>query len=76
MTGERDPSSIGFAAIRGGDVVGDHTVLFAGLGERIEISHKASSRHGYASGSLRACRWLMSREPGLYDMHDVLGLRD
>ncbi|MBK8763816.1 MAG: 4-hydroxy-tetrahydrodipicolinate reductase [Burkholderiaceae bacterium] len=75
VTGERDPSSIGFAAIRGGDVVGDHTVLFAGLGERIEISHKASSRHGYASGSLRACRWLMSRDPGLYDMQDVLGLR-
>ena len=75
VTGERDPSSIGFAAIRGGDVVGDHTVLFAGLGERIEISHKASSRHGYASGSLRACRWLLSREPGLYDMQDVLGLR-
>ena len=75
VTGERDPSSIGFAAIRGGDVVGDHTVLFAGLGERIEISHKASSRHGYASGSLRACRWLMAREPGLYDMQDVLGLR-
>ena len=75
VTGERDSSSIGFAAIRGGDVVGDHTVLFAGLGERIEISHKASSRHGYASGSLRACRWLMTREPGLYDMQDVLGLR-
>ncbi len=75
VTGERDPSSIGFAAIRGGDVVGDHTVLFAGLGERIEISHKAGSRHGYATGSLRACQWLMSREPGLYDMQDVLGLR-
>ena len=74
VTGERDPSSIGFAAIRGGDIVGDHTVLFAGTGERIEISHKSSSRAGYAQGSLRAVRFLAGRKNGLYDMNDVLGL--
>ena len=73
-TGERDPSSIGFATIRGGDIVGDHTVLFAGTGERIEISHKSSSRAGYAQGSLRAARFLAGRASGLYDMADVLGL--
>jgi len=74
VTGERDPSSIGFATIRGGDIVGDHTVLFAGTGERIEISHKSSSRAGYAQGSLRAVRFLAGRASGLYDMNDVLGL--
>ena len=74
-TGERDPSTIGFATIRGGDIVGDHTVLFAGTGERIEISHKSSSRAGYAQGSLRAVRFLAGRKSGLYDMFDVLGLR-
>jgi 4-hydroxy-tetrahydrodipicolinate reductase len=74
ITGERDPSSIGFAAIRGGDIVGDHTVLFAGTGERIEITHKSSSRTTYAQGSLRAVRFLAGRAPGLYDMFDVLGL--
>jgi 4-hydroxy-tetrahydrodipicolinate reductase len=74
VTGERDPSTIGFAAIRGGDIVGDHTVLFAGTGERIEISHKSSSRAGYAQGSLRAVRFLAGRQNGLYDMNDVLGL--
>ena len=74
-TGERDPSTIGFATIRGGDIVGDHTVLFAGTGERIEISHKSSSRAGYAQGSLRAMRFLAGRKSGLYDMFDVLGLR-
>ncbi len=73
-TGERDPSSIGFATIRGGDIVGDHTVLFAGTGERIEISHKSSNRAGYAQGSLRAARFLAGRASGLYDMADVLGL--
>jgi 4-hydroxy-tetrahydrodipicolinate reductase len=73
-TGERDPSSIGFATVRGGDIVGDHTVLFAGTGERIEISHKASSRAGYAQGSLRAVRFLAGKTSGLYDMFDVLGL--
>jgi 4-hydroxy-tetrahydrodipicolinate reductase len=74
VTGERDPSSIGFATIRGGDIVGDHTVLFAGTGERIEISHKSSSRATYAQGSLRAVRFLAGRSSGLYDMADVLGL--
>ena len=74
VTGERDPSTIGFATIRGGDVVGDHTVLFAGTGERIEITHKSSSRATYAQGSLRAARFIASRENGLFDMNDVLGL--
>ncbi len=75
VTGERDPSSIGFATVRGGDIVGDHTVLFAGTGERVEISHKASSRAGYAQGSLRAVRFLHGKTSGLFDMFDVLGLR-
>lgn len=75
VTGERDPSSIGFATIRGGDIVGDHTVLFAGIGERIEITHKSSSRVTYAHGSLRAARFLAGKQTGLYDMYDVLGLR-
>lgn len=75
VTGERDPSSIGFATIRGGDIVGDHTVLFAGIGERVEISHKSSSRVTYAHGSLRAVRFLADKQTGLYDMYDVLGLR-
>lgn len=75
VTGERDPSSIGFATIRGGDIVGDHTVLFAGIGERIEITHKSSSRVTYAHGSLRAARFLQHKDTGLYDMQDVLGLR-
>lgn len=75
VTGERDPSSIGFATIRGGDIVGDHTVLFAGTGERIEITHKSSSRATYAQGSLRAVRYLAGRRHGLFDMFDVLGLR-
>ena len=74
VTGERDPSSIGFATVRGGDIVGDHTVLFAGIGERIEITHKSSSRVTYAQGSLRAVRFLADRGPGLYGMDDVLGL--
>jgi 4-hydroxy-tetrahydrodipicolinate reductase len=73
-TGERDPSTIGFATIRGGDIVGDHTVLFAGTGERIEITHRSSSRAGYAQGSLRAARFLAQRASGLYGMDDVLGL--
>jgi 4-hydroxy-tetrahydrodipicolinate reductase len=75
VTGERDPSSIGFATIRGGDIVGDHTVLFAGTGERIEISHKSSSRTTYAQGSLRAVRYLATQKTGLFDMFDVLGLK-
>ena len=75
VTGERDPSTIGFAAVRGGDIVGDHTVLFAGTGERIEITHRSNSRANYAAGSLRAARFLRDRPPGLYGMDDVLGLK-
>lgn len=75
VTGARDPSSIGFATIRGGDIVGEHTVLFAGIGERIEISHKSSSRIAYAQGALRAARFLADQPNGLFDMQDVLGLR-
>jgi 4-hydroxy-tetrahydrodipicolinate reductase len=74
VTGERDPSTIGFATIRGGDIVGDHTVLVAGTGERIENTHKAASRAGYAQGSLRAARFLAGRSTGLYGMNEVLGL--
>jgi 4-hydroxy-tetrahydrodipicolinate reductase len=73
VTGERDPSTIGFATVRGGDIVGDHTVLFAGTGERIEITHRSNSRAGYAQGSLRAARFLAGRTSGLYGMNDVLG---
>ena len=73
--GERKPGTIGFASIRGGDVIGDHTVLFAGAGERIEISHKASNRMSYATGSMRAARFLTGRRSGLYDMFDVLGIK-
>jgi 4-hydroxy-tetrahydrodipicolinate reductase len=74
VTGERDPSSIGFATIRGGSIIGDHTVLFAGTGERIEITHKSDTRANYAQGSLRAARFLAGRASGLYNMNDVLGL--
>jgi 4-hydroxy-tetrahydrodipicolinate reductase len=74
-TGERDPSTIGFATIRGGDIVGDHTALFAGTGERIEITHRSASRETYAQGSLRAVRYLAHQPHGLFDMFDVLGLR-
>jgi 4-hydroxy-tetrahydrodipicolinate reductase len=74
VTGARDPSSIGFSAIRGGDIVGDHTVLFAGIGERIEITHKSSSRAPYAHGSLHAARFLRDKPTGLFTMQDVLGL--
>jgi 4-hydroxy-tetrahydrodipicolinate reductase len=73
-TGERPAGAIGFASLRGGDIVGDHTVLFAGTGERIEITHKASSRATYAQGSLRAARFLAARASGLFGMQDVLGL--
>jgi len=75
VTGERDPSTIGFATVRGGDIVGDHTVMYCGTGERVEISHKAGSRMPYALGSLRAARFLTGRPNGLFDMQDVLGLR-
>jgi 4-hydroxy-tetrahydrodipicolinate reductase len=74
-TGERKSETIGFSTIRGGDVVGDHTVLFAGIGERIEITHKSGSRMPYALGSMRAARFLAGRSDGLFDMQDVLGLR-
>jgi len=75
VTGERDPSTIGFATVRGGDIVGDHTVMYCGTGERVEISHKAGNRMPYALGSLRAARFLSGKENGLFDMQDVLGLR-
>lgn len=74
-TGARSDNEIGFSVIRGGDIVGDHTVLFAGAGERIEISHRSSSRTTYVEGALRAARFLMQRDKGLFDMQDVLGLR-
>ncbi|HNH35661.1 MAG TPA: 4-hydroxy-tetrahydrodipicolinate reductase, partial [Rhodocyclaceae bacterium] len=74
-TGERPAQQIGFATVRGGDIVGDHTVLFAGTGERVEITHKAASRMPYALGALRAARFLRGRTAGLFDMQDVLGLR-
>lgn len=74
-TGERNPETIGFSTIRGGDIVGDHTALFAGIGERIEISHKASSRMTFAMGALRAVRFLADKPNGLFDMQDVLKLR-
>ena len=75
VSGERLSTTIGFATVRGGDIVGDHNVMFCGLGERVEIGHKASSRMPYALGSLRAARFLAGRKAGLYDMQDVLGLR-
>ena len=74
-TGAREPGRIGFAALRGGDVVGDHSVVFAGPGERVEIAHRAAGRHIYAAGAVRAARWATGRAPGLYDMADVLGLK-
>ncbi len=74
MTGERERRSIGFQAIRAGDIVGEHTVLFAGTGERLEITHRASSRMTFAGGALRAAAWVMPRPAGLFDMQDVLGL--
>lgn len=76
QTGERDPRTIGFETIRAGDVVGEHTVWFATQGERVEITHKASSRMTFARGAIRAAIWLAGRDSGLYDMQDVLDLRD
>lgn len=73
-TGERNAQTIGFSSVRGGDIVGDHTVLFAGEGERIEITHKASSRMTFAAGAVRAAVWLQNHSKGLFDMQDVLGL--
>ncbi|MFT4520264.1 MAG: 4-hydroxy-tetrahydrodipicolinate reductase [Halioglobus sp.] len=74
QTGARDRSTIGFATVRAGDIVGDHTVTFAADGERVEITHKASSRMSFARGAVRAAGWLREQKPGLYDMQDVLGL--
>lgn len=76
QTGARDPQTIGFATVRGGDVVGDHTALFAAEGERVEITHKASGRMTFAAGAVRAAVWLNGRERGLFDMQDVLGLKN
>ena len=75
VTGERSSDTIGFSTIRGGDIVGDHTAIFAGIGDRIEITHKASNRKTFALGALRAARFLMNQQHGLFDMQDVLGLR-
>ena len=75
ITGERTSSEIGVHSIRGGDVVGDHTVIFANLGERLELTHKASSRDTFANGALRAAQWVVNQKPGIYDMQDVLGLK-
>ena len=75
VTGERKPETIGFSTVRGGDIVGDHTVMYCGLGERVEISHKGASRMPYATGALRAAAFLNGRDKGLYDMQDVLGLK-
>lgn len=75
LTGERTKTEIGMHALRGGDVVGDHTVIFANVGERVELTHKASSRETFANGALRAAQWVVGKTPGLYDMQDVLGLK-
>ncbi len=75
VTGERKDDTIGFSTIRGGDLVGDHTVMFIGMGERVEISHRSSSRMNYATGALRAAQWVMGKPSGLFDMFDVLGFR-
>lgn len=75
ITGERSATEIGVHSLRGGDVVGDHTVVFAAAGERLELTHRASSRETFAQGALRAAQWVIGRPPGLYDMQDVLGLR-
>ena len=73
--GERTAEEIGVHSVRGGDVVGDHTVIFAGVGERVELTHKASTRETFANGALRAAQWVVKQKAGLYDMQDVLGLR-
>jgi 4-hydroxy-tetrahydrodipicolinate reductase len=75
ITGERKPTEVGIHALRGGDVVGDHTVIFAALGERVELTHKASDRGIFARGALRAAQWVVTQKPGVYDMQDVLGLK-
>jgi 4-hydroxy-tetrahydrodipicolinate reductase len=75
IVGERTAEEIGLHSVRGGDVVGEHTVIFAGTGERVELTHKASARETFAEGALRAARWVVNQKPGLYDMQDVLGLK-
>jgi 4-hydroxy-tetrahydrodipicolinate reductase len=75
IVGARTPDEIGIHSIRGGDVVGDHTVIFANTGERVELTHKASSRETFANGALRAAAWVVKQKPGIYDMQDVLGLK-
>jgi 4-hydroxy-tetrahydrodipicolinate reductase len=75
MIGERKRGEIGIQAIRAGDIVGDHTILFGGMGERIELTHRAQSRDTFARGALRAARWVVKQPAGLYDMQDVLGLK-
>jgi len=75
IVGERTSAEIGIHSVRGGDVVGDHTVIFANTGERLELTHKASSRDTFANGALRAAQWVVKQKPGIYDMQDVLGLR-
>jgi 4-hydroxy-tetrahydrodipicolinate reductase len=75
IVGERTGTEIGIHSVRGGDVVGDHTVMFANVGERLELTHKASSRETFANGALRAAQWIVKQKPGLYDMQDVLGLK-
>ena len=75
QTGERNQKTIGFSTIRAGDIVGDHTVIFAAEGERIEITHKASSRMSFARGAIRAAEWVVNKPPGIYDMQDVLDLK-
>ena len=75
INGPRDRKTIGFETIRGGDIVGEHTVMFAGAGERVEITHRAASRMNFATGAMRAAQWLAGRGKGLYDMQDVLGFR-
>ncbi|MGS0727280.1 4-hydroxy-tetrahydrodipicolinate reductase, partial [Shewanella sp. 0m-11] len=75
ITGERDRETIGFATVRAGDIVGEHTALFADMGERLEITHKASSRMTFANGAMRAATWLVEQNAGLYDMQQVLGLK-
>ncbi|RFA28318.1 4-hydroxy-tetrahydrodipicolinate reductase [Alkalilimnicola ehrlichii] len=76
QTGARDRKTIGFATVRAGDIVGEHTVMFGGVGERLEVTHKASSRMTFATGAVRSANWTMEREQGLFDMEDVLGLRE
>jgi 4-hydroxy-tetrahydrodipicolinate reductase len=76
ITGERPREQVGMHALRGGDVIGDHTVMFSALGERVELTHKASDRAIFARGAVSAAQWAVQQKPGVYDMQDVLGLKD